>query len=313
MDILLYDPVNGAETWLQGLSQRLPDARIRAWTPGDTAHADYALVWNPPEAMLRGRTTLKAVFNLGAGVDAILRQLRAYPEMMPKDVPLFRLEDAGMAMQMREYATYMVLGWYRLFEHYREQQQKKQWGERFPASRKEFVIGIMGAGVLGRSVAQALAAWNFPVRCWSRSPKDISGVSSYCGVEQFAAFLAGTRVLINILPLTPETTGILNRHLFSQLAEGAYVMNIARGAHLVEQDLLAALEEGHIKSAALDVFTEEPLPENHPFWSHPQITVTPHIAALTLPDETMDHLASSLLTFDSGGTPGGSVDIVRGY
>ncbi|SBV92000.1 2-ketoacid reductase [uncultured delta proteobacterium] len=313
MDIIIYDPSNGPDVWLQGLRERLPQARIRPWTPGDDGHADYALAWNPPAAMLRGRTGLKAVFNLGAGVDVILKALRENPGMMPENVPLFRLEDAGMARQMREYATYMVLGWYRHFEDYREQQKAKRWKSIFPGARQNFIVGVMGAGILGSAVAQALLAWDFPVRCWSRSPKNIPDVASYAGTAQLDAFLAGTRVLINLLPATPETTGILNSRLFSRLEKGAHILNIARGAHLVEADLLAALASGQVKSAALDVFGTEPLPEEHPFWTHPKVTVTPHVAALTLPDETMDRLAADILTVASGGTPGGKVDIARGY
>lgn len=313
MDILLYDPVNDMDTWLQGLRRRLPRAGIRQWVPGDTAHADYALVWDPPAALFKGRASLKAVFNLGAGVDNILEAMRKHPDMLPPGVPLFRLEDAGMAMQMREIATYWVLRWYRRLEEYRDRQKAAKWEVLFPLPRERFVVGVMGAGVLGSAVAQSLLAWQFPVRCWSRSPKHIAGVTSYHGPEQLGAFLSGTRALINLLPRTPETAGILNRDVFSRLEAGAHILNIARGAHLVEDDLLEAIEEGRIRSAALDVFAEEPLPKEHPFWNHPRVTVTPHVAALTLPEESMDRLAADILLFESGGTPGGRVDPGRGY
>ena len=313
MDIIFHFITKDTDIWIQGMQKRLPGANIRIWQPGDTAHADYAMAWNPPPEMLKGRTSLKGIFNLGAGVDSILKALADNPDLFPASVPLFRLEDAGMAAQMREYATYMVLGWYRRFGEYREEQAKKNWARLSIPAARDFTVGVLGAGVLGGSVAESLVPWGFPLRCWSRSPKTIAGVKSYAGAEGLDAFLAGTRVLINLLPHTPETTGILNGRLFSRLEKGAYIMNLARGAHLVENDLLAALKGGQVREAALDVFAEEPLPGGHPFWMHPRVTVTPHIAALTLPEETMDRIAAGIAARETGSMPPGRVELARGY
>lgn len=313
MDIIFYHPSFKAASWINGLQQRLPQATVRQWQPGDNAAADYALVRTPPVEMLQGRSDLKGVFALGAGVDDILTQLKQHPEMLSESVPLFRLEDTGMGLQMQEYAVYTVLGWFRRFDDYQQQKQQTRWQPLKNYRRQEFTIGILGAGVLGSNVAQSLKVWGFPIRCWSRSPKQIDGVTSYYGADQLSDFLSGTQVLINLLPNTPQTVGIINRQLLSQLNSGAFVLNLARGAHLVEEDLLAALEAGEIKAAALDVFVQEPLPETSPLWSHPRVAITPHNAAVTLPEEAMDYIAKSIQQREAGEMPEGRVDIVRGY
>lgn len=313
MDIIFYHPSFNAKKWQAGLEQRLPQARVREWTPGDRAPADYALVRQPPVAMLQGRTDLKGVFALGAGVDDILNQLREHPQMLAAGVPLFRLEDTGMGRQMQEYAVWHVLGWFRRFNDYQQQKSQALWQPLRNPGRDAFTIGILGAGVLGRSVAESLRYWGFPVRCWSRTPKTLPGVTSFHGEAQLSEFLSGTRVLINLLPNTPQTVGILNRGLLSQLQPEAYLINLARGAHLVEEDLLAALAAGEIKAAALDVFAQEPLAQDHPFWTHPAIAITPHNAAVTLPEEAMDYIADSIRQREAGDMPAGQVDLARGY
>ena len=313
MDIIFYHPSFNAKKWQAGLEQRLPQARVREWTPGDRAPADYALVRQPPVAMLQGRTDLKGVFALGAGVDDILNQLREHPQMLAAGVPLFRLEDTGMGRQMQEYAVWHVLGWFRRFNDYQQQKSQALWQPLRNPGRDAFTIGILGAGVLGRSVAESLRYWGFPVRCWSRTPKTLPGVTSFHGEAQLSEFLSGTRVLINLLPNTPQTVGILNRGLLSQLQPEAYLINLARGAHLVEEDLLAALAAGEIKAAALDVFAQEPLAQDHAFWTHPAIAITPHNAAVTLPEEAMDYIADAIRQREAGDMPAGQVDLARGY
>lgn len=313
MEIIWYHPTFDERAWINGLQRRLPQANVRRWQPGDNAPADYALVRSPPPEMLQGRGDLQAVFAIGAGVDDILLQLQHYPDMLAPGVPLFRLEDTGMSLQMQEYAVHTVLRWFRRFDDYQLQQQQSLWQHLPGYQRESFTIGILGAGVLGASVAASLRPWGFPLRCWSRSAKTIAGVTSFHGAEQLHDFLAGSRVLINLLPATPETTGIINRDLLQQLPDGAFVLNLARGAHLVEADLLAALDEGKIKAAALDVFQREPLTEDHPFWSHPRVAITPHNAAVTLPEEAMDYIAGAIRQLVAGGEPKGRVDLTRGY
>ncbi|MGQ8705616.1 glyoxylate/hydroxypyruvate reductase GhrA [Serratia sp. TSA_198.1] len=313
MNIIYYHPLFNAQDWLAGIKQRLPQANVREWQPGDDRPADYALAWRPPHEMLANRRQLKGVFALGAGVDAILEQERQHPGTLPAGVPLLRLEDTGMAQQMQEYALSYVLRYFRRFDEYHLLQQQQKWQPLDPHQQDNFIIGILGAGVLGKSVAQKLVELGFNVRCWSRSPKQIDGVESFAGAEQRTAFLEGTRLLINLLPNTPETAGILNRHLFAHLVPGAYLINIARGAHLVEDDLLQALEQGQIAAATLDVFVNEPLPQAHPFWRHPRVTITPHIAAITLPEQAMDQIAANIRILEAGQTPAGVVDVQLGY
>ncbi|MFV8985009.1 glyoxylate/hydroxypyruvate reductase GhrA [Serratia fonticola] len=313
MNIIFYHPFFDAQEWLAGMAKRLPQANIRAWQPGDDRPADYALVWRPPYEMLANRRDLKGIFALGAGVDAILEQERQHPGSLPAGVPVIRLEDTGMAQQMDEYALAGVLRYFRRFDEYQLQQQQQNWLPLEPHQQSDFTIGILGAGVLGKSVAQKLVAFGFNVRCWSRSPKQIEHVQSFAGQPQLAAFLDGTRLLINLLPNTPETAGILNRQLFSRLVPGAYLINIARGAHLVEDDLLEMLAQGQLTAAMLDVFVNEPLPSAHAFWRHPRVTITPHIAAVTLPEQAMDQVSANLLRLEAGEQPSGLVDIQRGY
>ncbi|CAI1726056.1 Glyoxylate/hydroxypyruvate reductase A [Serratia marcescens] len=313
MNIIYYHPLFNAQEWLAGIKQRLPQAEIREWQRGDERPADYALVWRPPHEMLANRRDLKAVFALGAGVDAILDQERKHPGTLPAGVPLLRLEDTGMAQQMQEYALSYALRYFRRFDEYQALQQRQEWQPLDPHSLDDFTIGILGAGVLGQSVARKLTEFGFRVRCWSRSAKKIDGVQSFAGEAQRAAFLDGVKLLINLLPNTPETVGILNRELFAQLSTGAYLINIARGAHLVEADLLAALEQGQLAAATLDVFAREPLPQDHPFWRHPRVTITPHIAAITLPQQAMDQIAANIRALEAGHAPAGVVDRQRGY
>ncbi|MDH2269294.1 glyoxylate/hydroxypyruvate reductase GhrA [Serratia marcescens] len=313
MNIIYYHPLFNAQEWLAGIKQRLPQAEIREWQRGDERPADYALVWRPPHEMLANRRDLKAVFALGAGVDAILDQERKHPGTLPAGVPLLRLEDTGMAQQMQEYALSYVLRYFRRFDEYQALQQRQEWQPLDPHSLDDFTIGILGAGVLGQSVARKLTEFGFSVRCWSRSAKQIDGVQSFAGEAQRAAFLDDVKLVINLLPNTPETVGILNRELFAQLSTGAYLINIARGAHLVEADLLAALEQGQLAAATLDVFAREPLPQDHPFWRHPRVTITPHIAAITLPQQAMDQIAANIRALEAGHAPAGVVDRQRGY
>ncbi|EDT7501312.1 glyoxylate/hydroxypyruvate reductase GhrA [Salmonella enterica subsp. salamae] len=312
MEIIFYHPTFNAAWWVNALEKALPHARVREWKAGDNHPADYALVWQPPVEMLAGRP-LKAVFALGAGVDSILSKLNAHPEMLDASIPLFRLEDTGMGLQMQEYAVSQVLHWFRRFDDYQALKNQAIWKPLPEYTREEFGVGIMGAGVLGSKVAESLQAWGFPLRCWSRSRKSWPGVESYAGREELRAFLNQTRVLINLLPNTVQTVGIINSELLDQLPDGAYVLNLARGVHVQEADLLAALDSGKLKGAMLDVFSQEPLPQESPLWRHPRVAMTPHIAAVTRPAEAIDYIARTITQLEKGEPVTGQVDRARGY
>ncbi|KAB8308731.1 MULTISPECIES: glyoxylate/hydroxypyruvate reductase GhrA [Rahnella] len=313
MNIIFYHPTFDAKPWIDGITKRIPQARMRVWNAADHEPADYALVWRPPHAMLAPRKMLKGIFALGAGVDAILTQEQRQPGTLPAGVPLIRLEDTGMSLQMQEYALASVLRYFRRMDEYQLFQQQKQWRPLAPHSRGEFTVGILGAGVLGSSVAKALVDLQFTVRTWSRSGKSQDGVQSFYGDDQLGAFTTGCKVLINLLPNTPHTAGILNHQLFTNLQHNAYLINLGRGGHLVEGDLLRALDNGQIAAATLDVFAEEPLPGMHPFWSHPRVSITPHVGADTLPEEAMDSIAANILAIEAGREPAGRVCLDRGY
>ena len=292
--------------WIEGLRAGLPGAHVEEWRPGAPA-ADPAVVWAPPQPFLDEQAQLKGIFNIGAGVDALMK-LRLPPHAL-----LVRLDDAGMSVQMAEFVCHAVIRHFRELDACERESAAGRWTFRKPRSRAEFPVGVLGLGVLGQRVAQALAGFEFPVRGWSRSAKDIPGVQCFAGEAQLAGFLAGTRVLVNLLPLTPETENLLDRRTLSQLQPGGYVINVARGAHLVDEDLLALLDDGHLAGAALDVFRTEPLPAEHPFWRHPRITVTPHTSARTLRDESIAQIVRKIRALERGEPIAGVVDRQRGY
>jgi glyoxylate/hydroxypyruvate reductase A len=306
MKITLCCTGTPAEPWLQGLQVALPRAAVSVWQPGAPV-ADYAVVWAPPQQFMDEQQGLRALFNIGAGVDALLR-LR-----LPPGAVVVRLDDAGMAVQMAEYVCHAVIRHFREFDAYEADIRAGQWAYRKPRLRQDFPVGVMGLGVLGERVAQALAQFEFPVNGWSRSPKAIGGIRTFSGQEGFNDFLAASRVLVNLLPLTQETQNILNRDTLARLQPGGYLINVARGAHLVENDLLALLESGHLAGATLDVFRTEPLPVGHPFWNHPRISLTPHTSARTLLGESIAQMAGKMLALQRGEAVAGVVDLGRGY
>jgi glyoxylate/hydroxypyruvate reductase A len=294
------------EPWLAGLRAALPQAQVELWQPG-ASPADYAVVWAPPQQFFDEQGQLKAVFAIGAGVDALLK-LR-----LPPSATFVRLDDAGMAVQMAEYVCHAVIRHFRELDLYAADISQGRWTVHPPRNRADFPIGVMGLGVLGQRVAQALTHFEFPVNGWSRTAKNLDGVRGFAGAQQLDAFLAGSRILVNLLPLTVETQGIMNRNTLSRLRPGGYVINVARGAHLVDDDLLALLDSGHLAGATLDVFHTEPLPLTHPFWRHPKITITPHTSARTLRETSIAQIAGKLMALQRGELVAGLVDVGRGY
>lgn len=315
MQLLFCHPAASAAEagyWIDALRERLGAAGHDAvgftvWTPAVPAPpADYALLWNPPPAALAGQTRLRAVFALGAGVDALLAG-----GALPAGVPLLRLEDAGMAEQMVEYVLHALLRWQRRFAEYDALAACAGW--RTLAPRPRPLIAVLGLGALGGAVAAACAALGYRVRGWSRSPRTLAGVECHAGADGFAACLDGAGALINLLPLTAATRGLLDARAFARLAPGALFVNPARGAHVVEADLLAALGDGRLSAAVLDAFTTEPLPADHPLRRLANVTITPHIAALTRIGDAADSIAARIVAIEAGMTVGGRVETQRGY
>ncbi len=292
--------------WVQALQAALPQAQVSAWTPG-AAQAELAIVWAPPQQFIDEQPGLQALFNIGAGVDALL-QLR-----LPAGLKVVRLDDAGMSVQMAEYVCHAVIRHFREFDGYAADTLTGKWSYRKPRSRADFAVGVMGLGVLGERVARSLQVFDFPVNGYSRSPKQMPGVRCFAGPGQLGDFLQASRILVNLMPLTPETEDLLNRATLSQLQRGGYLINVARGRHLVEEDLIALIDEGHLAGATLDVFRTEPLPSEHPFWRHPKITVTPHTSARTLREESIAQIVGKILALQRGEPIRGVVDPQRGY
>jgi glyoxylate/hydroxypyruvate reductase A len=295
-----------ADPWVQGLQQALPQASVSAWAPGAPL-ADHAIVWAPPQQFIDEQQGLQTLFNIGAGVDALL-QLK-----LPPALKVVRLDDAGMSVQMAEYVCHAVIRHFREFDGYDADTQAGKWSYRKPRSRADFAVGVMGLGVLGERVAKALQVFDFPVNGYSRSPKDLAGIRCFSGAQALPDFLAATRVLVNLMPLTPETENILNHANLSLLQKDGYVINVARGKHLVEDDLIALIDSGHLSGATLDVFRTEPLPVDHPFWRHPKITVTPHTSARTLREESIAQIVGKIQALQRGQAINGVVDSQRGY
>ncbi|MQA38242.1 2-hydroxyacid dehydrogenase [Rugamonas aquatica] len=310
MRILLHRADGKTEPWIKDFAKYLPEAEVEIWHAGEKNRpCDYAVVWSPPEAMLPELAQVKAIFVTGAGVDALLK----FNDALPSHIPIIRLEDAGMALQMAEYVTHSVLRYFRRLDEYEVQARAGQWLPLPQHPKEDFAIGVLGMGVLGTRVLEALAPFGFPLRGWSRTEKSMAGVQCFHGAEGLDTFLRGSRVLVCMLPLTQDTNNLVNRTNMSKLPQGSYLINVARGAHVAEPDLLSLIKSGHIAAATLDVFRNEPLPAQHPFWQEPRITITPHISALTLRRESVQQIAEKIRKTAKGETAAGVVDRNRGY
>ena len=295
--------------WIRALREELPELEVFVWPDhGEPAAVEFALIWGPWAGEMGRFPNLKAMISLGAGVDHILER-----QDRPKHVPIVRLVDPGLRTGMLEYLLYSILRHHRRMPEYEAQQKRRLWIERRQYLPSERRIGILGLGEIGTACAEVLARLGFDVIGWSRTKKEIHNVGCFYGREALGAFLGQSTILICLLPLTPETEGILDREAFAALPPGAYLVNVGRGGHVVEADLLAALESGHLAGATLDVFRTEPLPKEHPFWSHPNVTVTPHIAALTLPQTAAPAIADIVERARTGRPLLHVVDPERGY
>ncbi|MEW6761252.1 MAG: glyoxylate/hydroxypyruvate reductase A [Pseudomonadota bacterium] len=309
MRILLFRGDGVIEPWVREFAALMPQVETVAWKEGAALPpCDYAVVWSPTPALLDQLAHVRAIFLMGAGVDALLKLGDALPP-----VPIVRLGDAGMGVQMAEYVAHAVLRYYRHFDDYEEQARHGVWDPLPLTPKEEFTVGIMGLGRLGLPVVEAMRLFGFPVRGWSRTPRDLPGVACFHGADGLDAFLRGTRVLVCMLPLTPETANLLDRHNLGKLLPNAYLINVSRGAILAEPDLMTLIRSGHIAGATLDVFRHEPLPAPHPFWNEPRIAITPHISALTMRHDAVRQIADKIAKLESGQPVDDIVDRDLGY
>lgn len=296
--------------WSSALKAEIPDLDIRGWPDGvgDADDIDIALVWHPPKGKLATFPNLKAIQSLGAGVEHILRD----PEL-PSGVQVARLIDPGLKTGMVEFVALEVLRHHRRDPEYRAQQAKREWKLLRQTLSRDRRVGILGLGHLGGACAETLRGFGFDVAGWSRTPKEIEGVACHHGEDGLFALLERSDILICLLPLTPETEDILDATTLGALPRGAVLVNAARGRHVVDDDLIEALDSGQLSAASLDVYREEPLPADHPFWSHPKIVMFPHAAAWTLPESGAAVIADNIRRFRAGREMSGRVDVRRGY
>jgi glyoxylate/hydroxypyruvate reductase A len=299
-----------ATVWRQAFAEAAPEIGVIDRPPTDKERAtiDYVLAWRPPANDLQTLPALRAIFGLGAGVDGILAD-----RSLPTDVPLIRMVEPGLTQGMVEYCIWQVLYHHRRFWETEEAQRQHHWLDQSYPAPWDRCVGIMGLGEIGRAVAGHLTSFKFKLRGWSRNEKQIAGVDCFAGQAALPDFLSGCDILVCLLPLTPETRGLLNADLFALLPRGAALINAGRGAQLNEADLLAAMQSGQIGSASLDVFQTEPLPADHPFWQQKRLFVTPHNASLTNPLSAARLIAQQIHNDRAGLPLKHVVDRSRGY
>ena len=311
--VVLYncpgDPTSEVEDWRRRLAALDPDIEFRAWPDtGPVDDIDFILAWMSQPGDLRRYRNAKAIFWLGAGVDHLMKD-----KDLPRHVPIMRLVDPGLTAGMSEYVLLHVLRYHRRLPEQEALQRECHWRKLEYPLAKDRRIGIMGLGVLGGDAISKLAPLGFDVAGWSRSPKHIPTATIFHGENGLSEFLKRTEILVCLLPLTPATTGIINRHTLAQLPRGACVINAARGGHVVDSDLIAALDGGQIAHATLDVFQPEPLPVEHPFWRHPRITVTPHVASVTIAETAVRVIHDGMMAVKAGRPVKNRVDLAKGY
>ena len=309
MPLLFISKSDDPVAWTAMLADALPELEVRIWpAAGDPAEIEFALVWKPEPGVLAGFPNLKLIQALGMGVDHIFCD----PDL-PAGVPVARLVDPDMVRQMSEYVIFAALRHHRRMDDYDANQRAGIWRGAGLRDTPEVRAGVLGLGEIGRDAARKLALLGFEVAGWSRTEKTLDGIESFHGAGGLIPFLARSDIVVCLLALTPETQGILDARAFAALPAGACVINLARGGHLVEADLLAALDRGHLAGAMLDVFETEPLPRGHPFWSHPKVHVTPHIAGLTNPRTAAAQVVENIRRVQAGEAPRNLVDAARGY
>ena len=311
MKAAVYLPLEDKTNWwvemLQGL---LPGWEVMSMDDAleHPESIDFGVVWRPRSGDLVRLTNMKAIVSIGAGIDHVLAD-----EELPQGVPIIRTVGDDLTQRMREYVALHVLRHHRDMPRQLQAQAEVDWHAIVVPVAPQRTVGVMGLGNLGAAAAQTLSGLGFDTRGWSKSQKEIQGVTCFAGEEGLDAFLGDCEIVVNLLPLTDETRGIINASFFEKMPREACVINCARGPHLVEEDLLAALSSGQIKQATLDVFHQEPLPVDHPFWTHRAITVTPHVASQIDAATGGRLIAANLLEFAKTGTCGDVADAARGY
>ena len=288
------------DVWSNGLKETMPEMDVRVYPDeGNVNEVEYTVVWKHPRGILNKYPNLKAILSLGAGVDHIISD----PEL-PEGLPIVRLVDKKLTHEMCLHSLHWVLHFHSDQYLYRIQQQSREWIQQSSVQSEDRTIGIMGLGNIGKAIGDSLINLDFKVVGWGARPKEsLGGIEYYCGHEQLADFLSQTDVLINVLPLTEDTKNILTKIELAFLPKESFIINIGRGGIINESDLLTSLDSGHITAVALDVFAQEPLPENNSLWAHPSVYVTPHIAGQSNPGSAAQTIAENIRLIEKGETP----------
>ena len=307
--VLFYSLNDSPKEWEQELRKSIPDLDLRVWPDvGNPLDIEFALVWDLPLGSYSQMINLRCICSLGQGVDHVFKD-----PTIPDAAQIIRLVDPWMAQAMSEWMLLNVLRFHRQGPEYEELSRQRKWEVLPPPETSERRVGILGMGELGRDSAAKIATLGFDVAGWSKNHKDIQNVMSFYGDGQLKDFLNRTDILCCLLPLTPETDGIINSETISELPAGSYIINAGRGQHVVDECLLGALDAGHIAGAALDVFREEPLPREHPYWLHPKVQVWPHVSAQSNADSAAKQVADAITKVFSGKVPNNLVDRDRQY
>ena len=309
---ILYISAYDATPWQRKIEKILPNVSFLLWpddAPEDLGEIDYILTWKPEPGLLAKFPNVKAIFNMGAGVDALLQD-----KSLPTNVPIVRLVDPLLTSGMVEYVAHWVLHFHRQFHIYSAQQKNREWKEFPPPFTAKRAIGFLGIGELGQASATALQALGFKnIAGWSRGKKEIEGIESFVGNNELANFLARTEILITLLPLTNDTSEIINAANIANLPDGACIINPGRGGLINDDDLVAALKSKKITAAALDAFAPEPLPTDSPYWEMENVYITPHIASLTIAGSAATGTAEMIKKIEAGGKPENTINITAGY
>ncbi|MFT6388784.1 MAG: glyoxylate/hydroxypyruvate reductase A [Cellvibrionaceae bacterium] len=310
MHIVFFGYEKQSSDWIHTLQAQLPQATIEYWSEQAIKSADYFVCRNPPAILLQQTYHLKAIFFLSAGIDYFLDLKATNQCKMLDKVNCYRLEDAGMSEQMMDYATYATLKFFRQFDRY---DKMNSWQSLPSISKSHFKVGIMGSGELGAKVAKRLAYLGFSINVWSRTEKSITGMKSYFGNSQLSDFISNSNLLINLLPLNNDTRHIINGSLLKLLSKPSYLVNLARGEHVVEKDLVQTLNSGELNGAQIDVTQLEPLPEDSHLYSVENLSITPHNSAVTLMEESCKQIAEKIGSLHIGNSISGKVNWGKGY
>ena len=294
--------------WQDALTPLLPGITLVTADMPEAQDAEVMITWNPPEGMIAGLKNLKGVVSLAQGVDHVLNG-----KTFPDHLKFARLIDPYMSEAMAEWVMLTTLEYHRDAMEYREAEKRHDWIRLSPRIAGRTTVAVMGLGAIGSVVAETLTHLKFNVIGWSRSEKSIPGVTSYHGEDGFTSCLKEADILVSILPLTDATENIYNADHFAQMKQGAAFINAGRGKQVVEDDLIRAIDQGHLRGATLDVMVTEPLPEDHGFWAHPKINVWPHVSAQTNPESAGEQVAKAITDIREGRDPDNSVNIARGY